>query len=520
MSGSDDETAVLVVNPDELVINSCEQADVESSDEEGSKALTVEEALATAGFGKFHFLLVFVMGWANSSDAVEMLSISFVLPYASCELNATDLELGLLTAVGFGGMTFGSYFWGGIADIKGRIKTLMICQAINSLFIIGSGLSQSLWFLILMRLISGFGVGGTIPLIFVYTVETLPAKNRGRMTGLLSCTFMVGQVLVAGMAWLIIPMDWSWNPSPGFTLNGWRIFLFVSAIPAFTSLLLFIIFPESPRYLIGRNRMTEAKKAIRYIYRWNGNKEIYDDSYTIKRPAEVAKSKGCCGTLKQIAKNSWNLVALEKVRPRFLYSSSIMFCLSFSYYGLTMWFPTLITRMQASNASSVCDDILPAVNKTNCVIGDQNVVYTDTFLQAVSSFPGNLLYLALVDVIGRRVLTGVSMILTAVAVFFIWLIQSYTGSIIMSCVFSAITAISRNAMALLSTEIFPTDLRSTARGVQSAMFSRVAAILATIIFGVLVSTHCEVPIILISCLLALGGILTYKLPETTNIPVD
>ncbi|XP_067941780.1 synaptic vesicle glycoprotein 2C-like [Watersipora subatra] len=520
MSECEDETAVLIVNSDGLEVNSCEEANNESSDDEDRKTLSADEALETAGFGKFHFLMVFVMGWANSADAIEMLSISFVLPYASCELNATDLELGFLTAVGFGGMMIGSYFWGGISDIKGRIKTAMICQATNALFIIGSGLSQSLWFLILMRLISGFGVGGTSPLIFVYTIETLPAKNRGRMSGLLSCSFMVGQVLVAGMAWLIIPMNWSWTPSPGFTLNSWRIFLFISAFPAFTSFLLFMMFPESPRYLIGRNRMTEAKKAIRYIYRWNGNKEIYDDSYTIKRPAEVAKSKGCCGTLKQIAKNSWKLVAIEDVRPRFIYSSAITFCLSFSYYGLTMWFPTLITRMQASNASSVCDDILPAVNKTNCPIGDQHVVYTDTFLQAVSSFPGNLFYLVFIDVIGRRMITGVSMILTALAVFFIWFIHSYTGSIAMSCVFSAITVVSWNAMSLLSTEIFPTELRSTAKGVQSAMFNRVAAILANVIFGFLVSTHCEVPILLISCLLALGGILTYKLPDTTNISID
>ena len=58
---------------------------------------------SVTGFGWFHFLIVIVMGWANSADAVEMLSISFVLPYASCDLNATDLQLGFLTAVGFAG---------------------------------------------------------------------------------------------------------------------------------------------------------------------------------------------------------------------------------------------------------------------------------------------------------------------------------------------------------------------------------------------------------------------------------
>lgn len=65
--------------------------------------LTFHVFVLTAGFGRFHILMVIVMGWANSADAVEMLSISFVLPQASCELKATDLELGFLTAVGFAG---------------------------------------------------------------------------------------------------------------------------------------------------------------------------------------------------------------------------------------------------------------------------------------------------------------------------------------------------------------------------------------------------------------------------------
>lgn len=72
-----------------------------------------------------------------------------------------------------------------------------------------------------------------------------------------------------------------------------------------------------------------------------------------------------------------------------------------------MWFPTLLERMEASQGTSVCDDKLPAANTSKCD-GDlsNNAVYFDTFLQAVSSLPGNVLYFLLVDVIGRKLLTG------------------------------------------------------------------------------------------------------------------
>lgn len=62
--------------------------------------------------------------------------------------------------------------------------------------------------------------------------------------------------------------------------------------------------------------------------------------------------------------------------------------------------------------------------------------------------------------------------------------------------------------------------RSTAKGVQGALANRVASVLATLVFGALVSTYCAVPILLMSCLLISGGIITYKLPNTANASIE
>jgi len=51
----------------------------------------------------------------------------------------------------------GSFVWGSIADIKGRIPVLVLCQIINTLFTVGASTSQSLWFLTVMRFFWGFG---------------------------------------------------------------------------------------------------------------------------------------------------------------------------------------------------------------------------------------------------------------------------------------------------------------------------------------------------------------------------
>lgn len=51
-----------------------------------------------SGFGLFHWLLLLVCGWANASDAVEILCVSFLLPTARCDLLLSSSDMGLLTA--------------------------------------------------------------------------------------------------------------------------------------------------------------------------------------------------------------------------------------------------------------------------------------------------------------------------------------------------------------------------------------------------------------------------------------
>ena len=54
-----------------------------------------------SGYGRFHYSLLLLCGWALSSDAIEVLSISFVLPAATCDLQLTSTDKGWLTAVIF-----------------------------------------------------------------------------------------------------------------------------------------------------------------------------------------------------------------------------------------------------------------------------------------------------------------------------------------------------------------------------------------------------------------------------------
>ena len=77
-----------------------------------------------SGFGKFHYWLLLVCGWANASDAVEILCISFLLPSAECDLKLTTSDKGWLSATLFIGKVI---FYNFILqyDIKYQITLLI-----------------------------------------------------------------------------------------------------------------------------------------------------------------------------------------------------------------------------------------------------------------------------------------------------------------------------------------------------------------------------------------------------------
>merc|ERR1711884_168071 len=68
-----------------------------------------------------------------------------------------------------------------------------------------------------------------------------------------------GQVTASGAAAYIVWQDvWA--------LHGWRLMLGLSAIPPFLQLLFMCLLPESPRWLVAKGKVTEARKVLARIH--------------------------------------------------------------------------------------------------------------------------------------------------------------------------------------------------------------------------------------------------------------
>ncbi|MPC77199.1 Synaptic vesicle glycoprotein 2B [Portunus trituberculatus] len=65
-----------------------------------------EVAITATGYGSFQYWLILLGGFANASDAIEILCVSILLPAAECDLHMTSEDKGWLSAIAFVGEQF------------------------------------------------------------------------------------------------------------------------------------------------------------------------------------------------------------------------------------------------------------------------------------------------------------------------------------------------------------------------------------------------------------------------------
>lgn len=69
-----------------------------------------ETAMELTGYGKFHYILLGICGLVSTSEEMDVISMSFILPSAQCDLNLNTHNKGWLNCIIFVGMMAGAYF--------------------------------------------------------------------------------------------------------------------------------------------------------------------------------------------------------------------------------------------------------------------------------------------------------------------------------------------------------------------------------------------------------------------------
>lgn len=160
---------------------------------------------------------------------------------------------GLIVAMSLIGATIITTFSGVVSDSIGRRPMLIVSSMLYFLSGIFMLWSPSVYVLLLARLIDGFGIGLAVTIVPLYISETAPSEIRGLLNTLPQFTGSGGMFLSYCM---IFGMSLTEKPD-------WRLMLGVLSIPSLLYFALTILYlPESPRWLVSKGRMSEAKHVL------------------------------------------------------------------------------------------------------------------------------------------------------------------------------------------------------------------------------------------------------------------
>ena len=150
------------------------------------------------------------------------------------------------------GCILGTILIGKPGDIFGAQRLLQLLAVLFFASSIGCGLAPTIDVFILFRFIGGLAIGGASVLCPVYISEISPPKHRG----LLASTFQLA--IVSGILLSLISNYLLLNIGE----NNWRWMLFSGALPAIAFFLMLFFIKKSPRWLVKKGRIDEARKNI------------------------------------------------------------------------------------------------------------------------------------------------------------------------------------------------------------------------------------------------------------------
>ncbi|XP_048359946.1 synaptic vesicle glycoprotein 2C isoform X3 [Sphaerodactylus townsendi] len=532
------------------------ELETERKADEEELAQQYELIIQECGHGRFQWALFFVLGMALMADGVEVFVVGFVLPSAETDICIPNSGSGWLGSIVYLGMMVGAFFWGGLADKVGRRQSLLICMSVNGFFAFLSSFVQGYGFFLFCRLLSGFGIGGAVPVVFSYFSEFLAREKRGEHLSWLCMFWMIGGIYASAMAWAIIPhYGWSFSMGSAYQFHSWRVFVVMCALPCVSAVVALTFMPESPRFLLEAGKHDEAWMILKQIHDTNmrarGQPEKVFTVNRIKTPKQIDELieiendtgtwyKRCYVRVRTELDGIW-LTFMRcfnyPVKDNTTKLAAVWFTLSFGYYGLSVWFPDVIKHLQAEEYATrrktfefekVKDinfnfTLENQVYSNGIFINDRftmmkfkSVTFEDTlfkncYFEDVTTLSTYFRNCTFMDT--KFFNAGGSMILSGISCFFLWFGTSESMMIGMLCLYNGLTISAWNSLDVITVELYPTDRRATGFGFLNAL-CKAAAVLGNLIFGSLVVITKAIPILLASTVLVCGGLVGLRLPDT------
>ena len=197
--------------------------------------------------------------------------ISGTVSQVSAQFQLSAMQSGWYVGCALVGSIAGVIFAGVLSDKLGRKKTMILSAVLFSTSAIGCAIAANIDQLVIYRIVGGIGIGIVSIVCPLYISEVSPASHRGRMVSLYQLAVTVGFLGAYLMNYYISENSLIYSSSNKtmmliFGTEIWRGMLGAETIPALLFFVVIFFIPESPRWLIVKNREPEAFSIFSKIY--------------------------------------------------------------------------------------------------------------------------------------------------------------------------------------------------------------------------------------------------------------
>lgn len=193
------------------------------------------------------FFLCFIAGLCEGFD---LQSAGITAPKFAPVFHLTPTQLGWVFSASTFGLFIGALVGGGLSDRVGRRWMLIASLVVFGVFSIGTALSTDTNTLLLMRFLTGLGLGGALPNLIALTAETSRPEQAAMRVTMLSSAMPFGGFLVGGLMVALPDIDWR------------TVFWIGGIAPILVAALMVFTLPESESFRTNRAAGTQVNIAV------------------------------------------------------------------------------------------------------------------------------------------------------------------------------------------------------------------------------------------------------------------
>jgi AAHS family 4-hydroxybenzoate transporter-like MFS transporter len=201
--------------------------------------------------GAMQIRVVVLCGFVALLDGLDLQAIGLAAPAIARALNVEPHAFGAVFGAALLGLMLGAFTLGPLADRIGRKRVLVASTCMFGFFTICTALAGSVTALLVIRFLTGLGLGGAMPSFISLGSEYAPRRIRSLLVTLLWAGFPLGGVIGGVLASFLIPAF------------GWQSVFYIGGIvPILLAAVLAAMLPESLGFLVANDAPPETIRRI------------------------------------------------------------------------------------------------------------------------------------------------------------------------------------------------------------------------------------------------------------------